>query len=93
MREIVLLLTVLVVYGVPVALVVRWASRVRHALESRSMPDDLPTRAQFERLSDRLDSLAAQVDSVEESQRFLERLLQAPSRNEAVGTTEDGSDR
>ena len=73
----------LLFWAVPIFFVVRWASRVRRALEAKNAPQDLPGREYFDRLSDRLDSLADDVQKLQERQDFVERLLQAP-RGQAV---------
>ncbi len=73
-----LLVPFLLFWGLPIFFVVRWAMRVRQALEARNVPADLPTREQLDRLLERVESVADDVERLRERQDFVERLLAAP---------------
>jgi hypothetical protein len=79
-----MILVPLLLYGVPIYLVARWAIRVRQALESRPAAD-LPTREQVQQLIERMDGLSDDLDALRERQVFVERLLEAP-RSPAPGS-------
>ncbi len=72
------MLFMLLFWAVPIYFVVRWAIRVRRALETKNTSAGLPAPEQFERLTERLDSLADELERMRERQDFVERLLQAP---------------
>ncbi len=82
----------LLIYGVPIAFGIRWIVRQRHASNARF--DNLPTQAQFEALTDRLESLADRLDALDERQLFTERLLRPAAENETrrLEPTHDGAD-
>ncbi len=83
------MLFMLVFWAVPIYFVARWAIRVRRALEAKNTAD-LPTGEQFARLTDRLDSLAEDLDRLKERQDFVERLLQAPKAPAAAPAVPPG---
>ncbi len=74
------LLPMLLFWGLPIFFIARWAIRVRKALENRAPPAELPDRQQMERLLERVDGLADDLERLKERQDFVERLLEAPRR-------------
>ncbi len=86
------LLLPLVVYGIPIGLGVRWL--IRQRLRSESTLAALPTREQFETMTERLETLAGRLEAMDERQLFLERLLKPPAKAEAghVVATNAGAD-
>ncbi len=70
------LLPLLIFWGLPIYLGVRWVKR--QTLEARNVPPGLPTREQLDRLLERVESVAEDVERLRERQDFVERLLAAP---------------
>lgn len=75
----------LIFWGVPlvgVALAVRWGIRVRRALEARPQDPTLPP-GRVERLEEELQAMSLRLDSLEEKQEFMVKLLGAAGRSAA----------
>ncbi len=69
------LLPMLLFWGLPIYFGARW---VRRTLEAKNAPANLPSREQLDRLVDRVESLADDLDLLKERQDFIERLLAPP---------------
>ncbi len=79
-------------WGLPIYFVVRWAIRVRKALEEKNAaPAAFPGREELERLVASVDSLSDEVERLRERQDFVERLLQAPKAPGATPAVPPGA--
>lgn len=73
------LLIPLVVFGIPVALGIRWLVNRRGALAVEPGAwRDIPTRRELATLADEVEALSSRLEDLDERQRFLERLLASP---------------
>ncbi|MDP2530939.1 MAG: MmcQ/YjbR family DNA-binding protein [Candidatus Palauibacterales bacterium] len=69
------LLAILVIFGVPIALGARWLMN-RYESVATTRATELPTREEFTALVDQVESFGRRLADLDERQRFLERLLE-----------------
>jgi hypothetical protein len=72
---------------VGIALAVRWGIRVRRALENRPPPEPALPPARLQQLEEELQAMSARLDSLEEKQEFMVKLL-APRESSGGAPTE-----
>ncbi|MDP2530370.1 MAG: hypothetical protein Q8W51_11620 [Candidatus Palauibacterales bacterium] len=83
------LLILLVIFGIPIALGVRWIMKRYESIASPNSTE-LPTRDQFQALVDQLESLGQRLEDLDERHVFLERLLEKPRAAREVEAARTG---